>query len=221
MGQPGQWQLVNTANLYYLVKEPSLQRCFYFIKKIIKKHVFPTYKQREFTGGAEKEMVGVFRIAMATKRTACNPRFFGSNRTLSVVFCLELFDLLMDDSEDQNWSIDCSDDELKNCSDPWEPNPEEIDLMYSLLNKGELPELKWKCPGYRTPSPERREAPQEENELKKYVQAKLQVLLQPNLCQAWFVKKTCLLDRMSKMILISWMKWRRPNWKYDTKEQKH
>ncbi|ENN73420.1 hypothetical protein HUJ04_004055 [Dendroctonus ponderosae] len=73
----------------------------------------------------------------------------------------------MDESEDQNWAVDCSDDELKNCSDPWEPKPEEIDLMYSLLNKGELPELKWKCPGYRTPSPERREAPKEENESKK------------------------------------------------------
>lgn len=73
----------------------------------------------------------------------------------------------MTSHEDDNWNIDCSDEEFKNCQDPWEPEAEEIDRIYSSLAKGDIPELKWKCPGYRTPSPEVAEQPVEENETKK------------------------------------------------------
>jgi len=77
---------------------------------------------------------------------------------------LAKFNKVMDNAEDKTWQVECSDDEIKDPRDPWEPEPEEIDRIYSLLTKGELPELKWKCPGYRTPSPELTEEPKEEND---------------------------------------------------------
>ena len=73
----------------------------------------------------------------------------------------------MENSEEQNWYVECSDDELKDIPDPWEPEPEQIDRIYSLLAKGQLPEIKWKCPGYRTPSPEIKEEPKPESEAVK------------------------------------------------------
>lgn len=38
-----------------------------------------------------------------------------------------------------------------------EPTPEELDAIYTLLDKGGSIELKWKCPGKRAPSPIRKE----------------------------------------------------------------
>ncbi|XP_066256315.1 PAXIP1-associated glutamate-rich protein 1 [Euwallacea similis] len=64
---------------------------------------------------------------------------------------------------EESFCIECSDDELKDSGDPWEPDLEEIYRIYSLLSKGEIPQLKWSCPGYRTPSPEPSEEPKEEN----------------------------------------------------------
>lgn len=75
----------------------------------------------------------------------------------------------MDNSED--FCVECSDDELKNNTEPWEPDPEEVDRIYSMLAKGEIPELKWKCPGYRSPSPETTEEQKEENTETKFVNA--------------------------------------------------
>lgn len=72
----------------------------------------------------------------------------------------------MTNAED-DWCVECSDEEFKDCQDPWEPQPEEIDRIYSQLAQGKIPELKWKCPGYRTPSPEIKDEPKEENDIKK------------------------------------------------------
>ncbi|KAL1518203.1 hypothetical protein ABEB36_001864 [Hypothenemus hampei] len=72
------------------------------------------------------------------------------------------------ESIQENWSIECSDDELKNEPDPWDPPPEVIDKIYTALAKGEVPTLKWTCPGYRSPSPVRNQEPEEEEaEIKK------------------------------------------------------
>ncbi|XP_018335584.1 PAXIP1-associated glutamate-rich protein 1A [Agrilus planipennis] len=62
--------------------------------------------------------------------------------------------------------VECSDDEFKNIKGTWEPPVEEIERLYDILDKGELPEIKWKCPGYRSPSPEVQDQPQEEDVLK-------------------------------------------------------
>lgn len=43
--------------------------------------------------------------------------------------------------------------ELEDC----EPTPEELDAIYTLLEKGGSIDLKWKCPGKRAPSPIRKE----------------------------------------------------------------
>lgn len=43
--------------------------------------------------------------------------------------------------------------ELDDC----EPTPEELDAIYTLLDKGGFIDLKWKCPGKRAPSPIRKE----------------------------------------------------------------
>ncbi|KAL3278861.1 hypothetical protein HHI36_016380 [Cryptolaemus montrouzieri] len=59
------------------------------------------------------------------------------------------------------WNIECSDDEFKDIEGPWEPSAETIDNLYSILDKGKIPELNWKCPGYRTPSPEIKEQNEE------------------------------------------------------------
>ncbi|KAF5297436.1 hypothetical protein FQR65_LT01367 [Abscondita terminalis] len=61
---------------------------------------------------------------------------------------------------DEEWSIECSDDEIKGQNN-WEPSAEEIDRLYTLLDNGEIPELNWKCPGYRSPSPEVTTKPEE------------------------------------------------------------
>lgn len=65
--------------------------------------------------------------------------------------------------EQEDWNIECSDDEFKDCKGPWEPKPEEIDRLYTLLDNNEYQELQWKCPGYRSPSPEIQEEPEEES----------------------------------------------------------
>ncbi|XP_019871880.2 PAXIP1-associated glutamate-rich protein 1, partial [Aethina tumida] len=66
-----------------------------------------------------------------------------------------------------NFDIECSDEEFKDIKGPWEPAPEEIDRIYNLLDKGKIPELNWKCPGYRSPSPEVTEEPEEEIDSKQ------------------------------------------------------
>ncbi|RZB40450.1 PAXIP1 C domain containing protein [Asbolus verrucosus] len=68
---------------------------------------------------------------------------------------------------DEDWNIDCSDDENKNVRGPWEPIPEIIEKLYDQLCKGEVSELNWKCPGYRSPSPEVQKTPQMEMETKQ------------------------------------------------------
>ncbi|KAK9885784.1 hypothetical protein WA026_013653 [Henosepilachna vigintioctopunctata] len=57
----------------------------------------------------------------------------------------------------EDWNIECSDDEFKGIKGTWEPPAETIDRLYNILDKGEILELKWKCPGYRMPSPEIKE----------------------------------------------------------------
>lgn len=66
----------------------------------------------------------------------------------------------------EDFNIDCSDDEYKDYRGSWEPSPEEIDQLYTILDNGDLPEITWKCPGYRAPSPELTNEPQEEIEIK-------------------------------------------------------
>ncbi|XP_044256131.1 PAXIP1-associated glutamate-rich protein 1 [Tribolium madens] len=68
---------------------------------------------------------------------------------------------------DENWDVECSDDEFKDVKGPWEPPPEIIEKLYDQLSKGEIPELNWKCPGYRSPSPEVEEPPPVEVEQKQ------------------------------------------------------
>ncbi|CAH0546148.1 unnamed protein product [Brassicogethes aeneus] len=68
---------------------------------------------------------------------------------------------------DDNFDIECSDEEFKDIKGPWEPAPEEVDRIYTLLDNGEIPELSWKCPGYNSPSPEATEEPEEENDFKQ------------------------------------------------------
>lgn len=91
-------------------------------------------------------------------------------KTINKISCKTvLTETTMDNSED--FCVECSDDELKNSTEPWEPDPEEVDRIYSMLAKGEIPELKWKCPGYRSPSPETTEEQKEENPETKFVNA--------------------------------------------------
>lgn len=66
----------------------------------------------------------------------------------------------------ENFNVDWSDDELKDNAGVWEPPAEEIDRLYTILDKNELPELNWKSPGYRVPSPEVIDEPPEEIETK-------------------------------------------------------
>lgn len=56
--------------------------------------------------------------------------------------------------EEEDWNIDCSDDEFKDVRGPWEPSAEDIHKLYSMLERNELPELKWKSPGYKLPAPD-------------------------------------------------------------------
>lgn len=74
---------------------------------------------------------------------------------------------------EEEFDIECSDEEYKDIKGPWEPSPEEIDRLYSILDKGELPELNWKCPGYRSPSPEFKNEPTEDTQIKPYIFYKL------------------------------------------------
>ncbi|KAG8232484.1 hypothetical protein J437_LFUL011253 [Ladona fulva] len=61
------------------------------------------------------------------------------------------------ETEDNDWRVDCSDDEryegkIKG-SRGWEPSAEEIIRLYETLDKGGTFELEWQCPGRRAPSP--------------------------------------------------------------------
>ncbi|KAJ8926552.1 hypothetical protein NQ314_021068 [Rhamnusium bicolor] len=68
---------------------------------------------------------------------------------------------------EEDWDIECSDEEYKDCKGPWEPKPEEIDRLYTMLENGETQELHWKCPGYRSPSPETTEEPEQDTDSKE------------------------------------------------------
>lgn len=70
---------------------------------------------------------------------------------------------------DEDWCIDCSDDELKSVQHHWEPPAEEITRLYDLLDQGEIPPFKWKSPGYKSPSPDVVEQSQEEDPNKQYL----------------------------------------------------
>lgn len=67
---------------------------------------------------------------------------------------------------DETFNIECSDEEFADAKGYWEPPAEEIDRLYNMLSKGELPELHWKSPGYRSPSPDIKEEPHESTEEK-------------------------------------------------------
>lgn len=69
-----------------------------------------------------------------------------------------------------DWIVECSDEELKDCKGSWEPSIEEIDKLYTMLENDEIPELEWKSPGYKSPTPETQPVPIESlNEIKQLV----------------------------------------------------
>lgn len=55
--------------------------------------------------------------------------------------------------DEEEWSVDCSDEEMPIKKGVYEPPPEEIEKLYDALNEGLLPQLKWESPGYRPPTP--------------------------------------------------------------------
>ena len=63
--------------------------------------------------------------------------------------------------DDDDFFVECSDEELYNPGGgpkgTWEPRPEDIVTLYEKIVKGDIPELVWKCPGRRSPSPEKTE----------------------------------------------------------------
>lgn len=48
----------------------------------------------------------------------------------------------------ENWSIPCVPD-----NEEFEPTPDELDMMYQKLYKGDTISLEWKCPGLRPTTP--------------------------------------------------------------------
>ncbi|GJQ76962.1 hypothetical protein Trydic_g15158 [Trypoxylus dichotomus] len=62
---------------------------------------------------------------------------------------------------DDDWCVDCSDDEFRGHNGSWEPSIEEIDRLYTMLENNEIPELEWKSPGYKSPTPEIQAVPTE------------------------------------------------------------
>lgn len=71
-----------------------------------------------------------------------------------------------DDNDD--WCVECSDEEnygsSSNQKGAWEPDPKIIVELYEKLAKGEKLELEWKCPGRRSPSPEKKDTDGEKME---------------------------------------------------------
>lgn len=63
----------------------------------------------------------------------------------------------------EEWNIDCSDDEFKEAKGPWEPALDQVDRLYTKIEKEGL-EIFWKCPGYRAASPEVTNQPVEDTE---------------------------------------------------------
>ncbi|XP_022920919.1 PAXIP1-associated glutamate-rich protein 1 [Onthophagus taurus] len=55
---------------------------------------------------------------------------------------------------DDDLNVDCSDEEYIDCKGPWQPPIDQVYKIYSALSKGELPELHWKSPGYKSATPE-------------------------------------------------------------------
>lgn len=64
--------------------------------------------------------------------------------------------------DDNNWRVECSDDEnygnyndnyrIVNGKRIWEPKGEQIAALYAQLEKKGFIELRWQCPGRRSPS---------------------------------------------------------------------
>lgn len=54
---------------------------------------------------------------------------------------------------DEEFNEEYSDEEATVKTGFYEPPPEEIEKLYTLLHEGKIPELKWECPGYRPPTP--------------------------------------------------------------------
>lgn len=55
-----------------------------------------------------------------------------------------------------NFNEEYSDEESPIKSGYYEPNPEQVEQLYTLLSEGKLPDLKWESPGYRPPTPKDR-----------------------------------------------------------------
>ncbi|KAK6184547.1 hypothetical protein SNE40_006997 [Patella caerulea] len=69
-------------------------------------------------------------------------------------------------TEDDDWCIDCSDDEKYNPTQlrkgVWEPKPEDVISLFEKLEKDRFIELRWQCPGRRPPDADKKEEDTEE-----------------------------------------------------------
>ncbi|GLH11230.1 hypothetical protein R5R35_004727 [Gryllus longicercus] len=70
----------------------------------------------------------------------------------------------MEKPDNGDWIVRCSDEEYSECEGEWEPPPEEIIRLYELLDQKAVPNLEWKCPGRRAPSPAQDEFYHEDEE---------------------------------------------------------
>ena len=61
----------------------------------------------------------------------------------------------MGNETEENWCVDGSDDEEGQAKTAWEPSPEDIVTLYNKISTDKVLELEWKCPGRRSPSPEK------------------------------------------------------------------
>lgn len=55
--------------------------------------------------------------------------------------------------DEDDWYVECSDEEVTVKKGVYEPPPEVIEKLYDMLDNGIMPELKWQSPGYRPPTP--------------------------------------------------------------------
>lgn len=62
-------------------------------------------------------------------------------------------------SNNDDWVVECSDDELAGVGDDWQPPPAELENLYEEICKNGIIHLEWKCPGRRPPSPIGNEEP--------------------------------------------------------------
>lgn len=80
---------------------------------------------------------------------------------IEVVSMTEDFDItkFQQNADENDWEIGCSDEEAFELTDEktarnWEPSPEEIVELFDKLDKGEILQLDWQCPGRRPPTPD-------------------------------------------------------------------